>query len=113
MHEMRIAKEIIEVTYREMTARQLSGISEIGLKIGILSGISSEALRFSFEAATAETPLSKAELKIELTPIRASCNSCQNNFVVDDFVFICPGCGSKDIDVIEGQELSIAYFIGE
>lgn len=113
MHELRIAREIINITHQEIIAHNLNKVSKIGLKIGVLSGIDPEALRFGFEASTADTDLAKTRLEIELEPVAGRCNSCHNGFKVEDFLFACPQCGSSDIAVTEGQELNIAYFIGE
>jgi len=113
MHELRIAQEIINITQREMFARKLNKISKIGLKIGALSGIDPEALSFGFEASIVDSELAGARLEIEFIPVKGRCNSCQADFEIDDFVFICPKCGSSDITVSEGEELNITYFIGE
>jgi hydrogenase nickel incorporation protein HypA/HybF len=113
MHELRIAQEIINITQREMFARKLDKISKIGLKIGALSGIDPEALSFGFEASIADSELAGARLEIEFIPVKGRCDSCRADFGVDDFLFICPHCGSNDVTVTEGEELNIAYFIGE
>jgi hydrogenase nickel incorporation protein HypA/HybF len=113
MHELRIAQEIINITQREMVTRKLNNISKIGLKIGALSGIDPEALSFGFEASTADSELAGVELDIEFIPVKGKCDSCRADFEVDDFLFICPQCGSNEVTVTEGEELNIAYFIGE
>jgi hydrogenase nickel incorporation protein HypA/HybF len=111
MHELRIAAEIIDIVRGEMEKRNLTRLKEIGLRLGPLSGVDPEALTFSFQAATLDTPLAETDLKIELVPVNGVCRSCQNPLEIDDFVFICPACGSSDLDLKTGAELDIVYLI--
>ena len=111
VHELRVATEIIEIVRQEMERRRLSGIREVGLRLGALSGFDAGALTFSFEAAIVETPLDGAVLKIEQVPVKGTCRSCSHAFEVNEFVFICPQCGSTDLDMTQGEELDIIYLI--
>ena len=109
MHELRIAMEIIAIVEKEKTRRKMDSIAEIGLRVGLLSGVDPDALSFSFEAAVADTALAKTRLSIEQVPVRAACRSCNHDFDVEEYVFICPVCGSTDVDVTRGEELDIAW----
>ena len=111
MHELRVATEIIEIVQGEMERRGLSGIKEAGLRLGALSGFDAGALAFSFEAAVVDTALAGAVLKIEPVPVKGTCRSCGHDFEVDEFVFICPRCGSADMDMTQGEELDIVYLV--
>ena len=113
MHELRIATEIIDIVRGEMTGRQLSRVTEVCLNVGALTGVDPEALSFGFEAATSDTPLNGARLNINFIPVQGRCRSCKNDFKVNEFVFICDRCGSTDLDIVKGEELDVAYFIGE
>jgi hydrogenase nickel incorporation protein HypA/HybF len=109
MHEMRVATEIIEFAQKEMLNRNLDSIKKIGMKIGALSCINPDSLRFCFEAATQETALADVALTIEYVPVDGVCKSCGEDFRVDDYTFICPSCGSNDIDIARGDECVIEY----
>ncbi|MEW5922719.1 MAG: hydrogenase maturation nickel metallochaperone HypA [Candidatus Zixiibacteriota bacterium] len=111
MHELRVATEIIEIVQSEMDRLKLSGIKEVGLRLGALSGFDAGALTFSFEAAVADTVLDGARLKIEQIPVKGDCTSCHKDFEVNEFFFICPFCGSSDISIVQGEELDITYLV--
>ncbi|PKK85024.1 MAG: hypothetical protein CVT49_00340 [candidate division Zixibacteria bacterium HGW-Zixibacteria-1] len=111
MHELRVATEIIEIVQNEMNRLKLSGIKEVGLRLGALSGFDAGALSFSFEAAVVDTPLDGAVLKIEQVPVKGNCRSCLKDFEVNEFVFICPFCGSTDMYLVQGEELDITYLV--
>jgi hydrogenase nickel incorporation protein HypA/HybF len=113
MHELSVAMEIINIVEKEASTRNLERIEEIGLKIGALTGVDPEALRFAFEASTADTPLAGVRINIEDIPVRGVCRSCGKTIEVKEFVFICPHCGSGDLEINRGEELDIAYIVGQ
>lgn len=111
MHEIGIATEIISIVEKEARQRGLDGIEEIKLKIGALAGIDPEALKFGFEAATAETKLANTRLNIQWLPARGRCRACGYEFDIDDLVFLCPHCDNADVELIQGEELDIVHII--
>jgi hydrogenase nickel incorporation protein HypA/HybF len=109
MHELSIATSIVETVTMEMQRRNLPRLEKIALRIGALSSVDPEALRFGFEAITAGTPLAKTRLEIEHVPVHGKCHTCGLDFLVEDFIFACPSCQSGQIEVTRGEELEIAY----
>ena len=113
MHELSVAVKIIEIVEKEAAEKKLEKVEAIGLKIGALTGVDPEALRFAFEASTADTSLAGAKIEIENIPVRGACRSCGETIEVKDFVFICPRCGGGDLEIKHGEELDIAYIVGQ
>lgn len=113
MHELRIAQAVIDIVEYETTRRQLKTVTAVGVRVGALSGVHPDALSFSFEAATVDTSLAEAKLVIEQLAAKGHCQSCGNEFEIEEFVFLCPSCGSREVDVLQGEELDVAYLIGE
>ena len=113
MHELRIAQAVIEIVENEITRRQLKKVAAVGVRVGALSGVHPDALSFSFEAAIVDTRLAGAKLEIEQLPARGKCRSCGKQFDVEEFVFLCGACGSPDVQVTQGEELDVAYLMGE
>lgn len=109
MHELAIANSIVKTVMAEAARRDFKRITAVGLRIGVLSDVVPEALDFGFTAIIADTPLEGARLEIERIPVAGTCRSCSHDFEVKEFVFVCPQCGSKTIDVNRGNELDIAY----
>jgi hydrogenase nickel incorporation protein HypA/HybF len=113
MHELSIASSIVETVTAEMLSRGLTSIGKVGLRIGALTNVDPEALRFGYETIIVDTSLAGSTLEIEYLPVKATCRKCGHSFEAYDFIFICPNCESSDNDVTQGQELEIAFLEAE
>lgn len=109
MHELSFANSIISIVLKEMAERDLNTVESIGVRVGDLSCVCTEALLFGFEAATIDTALANTKLVIERVPVKGRCRSCGEELAVRDSIFICPSCGSTDLNITQGEELDIAY----
>jgi hydrogenase nickel incorporation protein HypA/HybF len=107
MHEMSIAQSLVDILQDEMTKHHANVLRSVRLHIGQLSAIVPESLSFCFEVMTTGTPMEGAQLVMEIIPLRGACRKCERDFEIKDYVFICPHCGSPDIETIAGQDLSI------
>ena len=67
MHELSIAVSLVELACEEVERRQLPRVQALHVRVGPLSGIVTDALRFSFDVAAAGTPIEGALLKVEET----------------------------------------------
>jgi hydrogenase nickel incorporation protein HypA/HybF len=109
MHELSIATSIVETVLQEIARKHLPPVQTIAVRIGALSSVDPEALRFGFESIIPDTLLAKTKLEIEFVPVQGKCRACGQEFVVEDFIFACPHCQSGQIEVTRGEELDIAY----
>jgi hydrogenase nickel incorporation protein HypA/HybF len=107
MHEMSIAQSLLEIIREEMLKYNATMLRSVRLHIGQLSAIVPESLSFCFEVMTSGTDLEGAKLKMEIIPLEGKCRECEKAFEIQDYTFICPQCGSTNIDTIAGQDLSI------
>ena len=108
MHELGIAQGIIERmdrTAREQNAR----VTKVGVRIGELSAVDPEALRFGFEVLTKDTPFQDVKLDIEFCRRVQRCRDCSDQFETEAMFTDCPQCGSTQTVMIGGDELDIAY----
>ncbi len=108
MHEMGVAMQIVEIATASIPAH-LTGarIETVNLKVGKLSAIVVDSLRFCFEAVTQDTALEGARLRITEIPVQAVCNACRNQWTIEEPAFACPACRSGDITLLSGRELDI------
>jgi hydrogenase nickel incorporation protein HypA/HybF len=109
MHELAIAESIVDTVLKAKVDKHLNGIRAVGVRIGVMTDIVPEALEFGFEAIVKDTALDGCSLKIERIPVRGSCRACRKFIEVEDFVFICPHCASRDLEITQGQELDITF----
>jgi hydrogenase nickel incorporation protein HypA/HybF len=91
-------------------ARQAGAVRvhEIRLRIGVLSGVVPDALRFAFEALTPGTSAEGALLTIDEIPARFWCVSCAREFVSANLYSECPDCGAPSNELRAGRELELS-----
>ena len=108
MHEMGVAMQIVEIATASIP-KDLAGsrVDAVNLKVGKLSAIVADSLRFCFDAVSRDTALEGARLNITEIPVRAACNVCRNEWTIDQPAFTCPACQSGDITLLTGRELDI------
>lgn len=107
MHELTVAKNIINIVAREAGKAGSNKVSEVCLEIGLLSGIEYAALDFALEALIPGTVMESAAINIEKPGGAAKCNICGCEFPFENFMGLCPDCGSTDLAVVTGNELRV------
>jgi hydrogenase nickel incorporation protein HypA/HybF len=107
MHEMSIAQSMIDIVQDEMRRHNAKILRSIHVNIGRFSSIVPEALSFCFEIITKDTDMAGARLFIDIIPLMGRCVSCNKEFEITDYSFLCPFCGGMKVDTISGQELSV------
>jgi hydrogenase nickel incorporation protein HypA/HybF len=103
VHELALVRSVVEAVRDRVGPRR---VRRVRLRVGSLVAVMPDAMRFCFDAATQSTPLEGAVLEIETVRALARCRACGSNFAMDDGLALCT-CGSVDVAVLEGQELSI------
>lgn len=113
MHEVGIASSILEAGHRELTLRPGSTLVSIGVRVGVLSGVDIEALRFAFQCLVAGTEDENVRFVTESCPRTNRCASCGNEFsspATSPFVDApCPQCGCTETKFVSGDELDLAF----
>ncbi len=109
MHELSIAEAIINSTLDELSKHGGGKVEEVGLRIGALSGVMPDALEFAYEIAVRDTALDGSRISMELVPAAGICSDCGEICRFEMTPFICPACGSFQIDLKGGYELDISY----
>ena len=108
MHELSIANSIVEIATEEARRRHAAHVTAVYLRIGPLSGVVSDALRFSYEVVCEGTPLAGSNLVIEELPVVVHCGSCDEQRTVDSMQhLLCPVCGALTPEVVQGGELEV------
>jgi hydrogenase nickel incorporation protein HypA/HybF len=107
MHELSIALRIVE-TLTEELADQPGRVESVRVKVGALSGVVPDALRFAWDAACDDSRLAGSALEIEEVDVVARCPRCEADRVLDSVQLLqCPVCGSLTPDIVAGRELEI------
>jgi hydrogenase nickel incorporation protein HypA/HybF len=107
MHELSIALSVIEQI--ELEAAKHSGtVRSAQVKIGVLSGVDCEALRFAWEIARAGTALEATVLEIESVPLLVRCPVCGSTHAAEVQSILCPRCVTPEQEILAGRELQLA-----
>ncbi len=113
MHEMGIAQALLEQALMAAEANGISRIARLHVKVGAFSNVVEDALRFSFEVASQETKADGATLEVDNIPLTARCSYCGKTSEIEPILFQCPSCGSRSVDILTGQELTLEAIEGE
>ena len=108
MHELSIASRIVELVGEQVLAAGGGRVAAVTLKIGALSCVHEDALRFSFNLVREGTPLADAELRIVTVPVVIWCTACGREVTLPGIQkFACPECGAPSGDIRAGRELDL------
>jgi len=108
MHEMSIAIQIVEIAKAAVPA-DLEGakVDFVDLRLGKLTAVVPDSLRFCFGIVSRDTTLAGAELRIDEVPVVVRCRDCGADSDIDEPPFICGSCTSGRLEIISGRELTV------
>jgi hydrogenase nickel incorporation protein HypA/HybF len=103
MHELALAEGIVDMVCERADGRR---VRRVTVRIGALTAVVPEAMRFCFGLAVEGTVADGAELAIDHRPGAAHCRACGLDVRLETPILLCP-CGSADLRVTGGRELQI------
>jgi len=107
VHELSIALSVVELATEQAREAGASRVEAVHLRVGALSGVVSDALRFAFDVACRDTPLAGARLVIEEVPIAVFCPKCRAERTLRAARLRCPVCGTPTPELVRGTELEL------
>jgi len=110
MHELSIASAILDRAKAASDENGGARVTKVGLRIGEISGVETDALTFGIEALSKGTPLQGVVLEVELCKRRQRCSACAAEFTPEGFSTSCPICHGDQSEYIAGQELDVMFF---
>lgn len=108
MHEFGIMEAALETAAQKTRAAGATQIHRLKLRVGKLSGVVPEALRFAFDALKAGSPAASAVLEIEEVPAVCWCADCAAEFEAADLNYECPRCHRPSGELRRGKEMELA-----
>jgi hydrogenase nickel incorporation protein HypA/HybF len=111
MHELTVATNIIGIVASEAKVRGAGKVTEVCLEIGLLAGIEYDSLEFALSALMPGTVMADAAITVEKPEGRARCRKCGHEFPFSNFTGTCGRCGSGELDIIGGNEMTIKHIV--
>ena len=107
MHELGVTQSILDTVLQQAKEYNVKRISAINLKVGVWTSIVPDCVQFYFEMLSEDTIAEGAELKVEEIPLTGRCEDCGEIFEIEEFLFVCPHCSGKKVNIEAGRELFI------
>jgi hydrogenase nickel incorporation protein HypA/HybF len=107
MHEMSLVESVIESILDLKEKNDWKKINRITLKIGKMRQVIPDIMEFAYTAASKSTELEGSDMVIMQVEMEFFCKSCNRRWGEEDMAFICPYCGSSEVEMIHGMELEI------
>jgi len=105
MHELSMVASLFEILNEKAREQGARKVVFVKLRVGKLAGVVPEFLQTAFDIYKDGTIAREAVLEIEEVPFRVLCRVCRTIAERDDFVLVCPACGSNDLETLGGTEL--------
>ena len=104
MHELSLMTNLLADA---VSAADGAVICALHVRVGPLSGVVVDALRFAFEALAPGTPAAGARLDLEETAPAFRCRRCGADYAAPVGDYRCPACGAADGELRGGHELEL------
>jgi hydrogenase nickel incorporation protein HypA/HybF len=104
MHEVALADAVVAIAARHAGDRR---VVRVELKVGALRQVVPDALEFAFGLVAEGTPVAGAELAMQFVPAAGRCRACGTQSELLAFPLLCPGCGSANLELTQGEELLV------
>jgi len=105
MHEASIVESLIDLVRQNVPDPSL--VRRVDVCVGLLSGVSPDAMRFYFDLMRDDALNPRAELVVSLEPLQARCESCGASHSLNEALWICPACGAGSLALLNGDELHL------
>jgi hydrogenase nickel incorporation protein HypA/HybF len=108
MHELSVALSLVDGIADSARRDGFERVLAVRLRIGALSGIAPDALRFSWKLATDGTLAADSRLDIENVPLTVFCERCETERTPQPGSgLVCPECGAICPGIVRGRELQL------
>lgn len=107
MHEVGIMERTLEIALEHAQNQGASKIHRLKMRVGALSGVVPEALKFAFDVVSEGTLAENAQFEIDYVPVQCYCSDCDQPFQPEQWVYECPQCHQLSTDILSGKELEL------
>jgi len=106
MHEHGLCEGVLEAVDRRARGRR---VAAVGVRVGAFLRVVPDAFTQSFQLAASGGVAADASVDVVIVPGEVACRTCGEVGKADDPVPACMVCGSVDVDVRGGDELTLEW----
>lgn len=118
MHELSLATSVVDYAQKVAGENGLSKICELHLEVGDMTHIDPWQLRYCISMVMKGTAVEGAKIRIKRRKVSLKCKACGRvsslKLVksIGDFELKCPRCGSQEVEIDKGRELTLTRIKG-
>lgn len=110
MHELSLVADLFTIIEEQASRAGAKRVTKVSVSVGELAGVVPELFRSAFQSYKKGTIADKARLQLKMVKIKFKCRNCgyeltARNIMDESFSYVCPACGSKDMELIAGRDL--------
>ena len=113
MHEMSVMGEIFTIINKKVKEYKLNKITKVVVKVGEMTCINEESLKFAFKVFSENNLVEEAEFIINKVEAKAKCSNCGYVFKITYTDKLCPLCNTYSDNITNGYELYLEEVEGE
>lgn len=107
MHELSLAEEILRILEDTARARGFEKVRNVGLSIGLLSGVEPDSLLFCLDLVFRGSLAEGSRISLLRPEGEGWCRSCSQSVRIEAFGSNCPLCGGGPVHLEKGTEFRI------
>ena len=107
MHEYGIVQSMLKQLMPLVEAEADEYVRQISVAVGPLSGIEPLQLQEAFELLKPQFGLNDCELDLQVSTLKARCQACRRVVDLENFEFVCPLCGERELELLEGDRILV------
>jgi hydrogenase nickel incorporation protein HypA/HybF len=118
MHELSLATSVVEYVQKVAGEHGLTKICEFHMEIGDMTHVDPRQLRYCLSLTIKGTVAENAKIRIRRRKVALKCRGCgrasslQLVRSLGDFELKCPRCGSQEVQIDKGRELTLTRIKG-
>lgn len=109
MYEFQLTNRLNNAIQDVCSMFRVKKVNRILIKAGAMRKINPEVMSFIFSSVSRGTPAEGAVLSVMIVPATFRCYSCGKTGTSDSTEFMCPHCGSRNVDLITGLEMCVDF----
>lgn len=108
MHELYIAQCILKSVADSLpSAVPAESVNEVCVQLGQLDAVVPDTLEFLFDAIKVNYGMTGARLVLDEIAVLCRCRDCAHEFGIEIPIFLCPTCGSGNVEVLRGRGITL------